>query len=496
MLKKELRTWAIGIEEIVLISIIILNFFDAVEYLSPTLDYVKKIISWAALGYLFYHSKPTKIIFGTKNSKMDFLLVISYFLILIKDLVSYARSSINETSKFLMPLFKSLIENQSSIESFGIYAGLFLIFTISVNMVMKYDIKEPSVLSIFRKNKLIPKNFKSFFFHSIEGFVLLLAFYLIVFNLVMEWLAIAIDAPLLMISLAIYIFISFKHKHLLSSKKFLNKFGNFGSSFYEEIIKKFMYKKTILRSLYALLVLHIATESLHFIWPYIFSVADSLYFGVLNSVHLSAFQIFIIDSAGFNLLNMLLLVVAILGNVLAVLFLLLAPGYLWFLIYKNKKFSLSRMNIVVLVSSLLIFILMPAFRFTTIIDQPLLGVDISAQSIVQNSLFGLPLGLLIALTGGLVVSLLSVNINYEKRIMRLITLISQLFFIGYIFLFTVSLGDYYLKTIKYLFINNYFYMGFIFSLFFIILLLFYFGGTFSFLRDTIKHANEHLKTKV
>ncbi|MBN1175288.1 hypothetical protein JXA48_01455 [Candidatus Woesearchaeota archaeon] len=496
MLKKRFGDWKVGIEEIILFLIIILNVFDAIEHLPSTLDYIKKIISWAALGFIFYRAKPTKIIFGTYQKGIeDIMLISGYFLILIKDLVSYAMSSVNDASSFLVPFFNALIKNQSSIEIFGIYAGMLLILAVSINMILKHPIRGPSVMHIIHEDGPIPNNFKDFFHRLLTSFAVLVAFYLIVFNLVMEWLAIAIDAPLLMIALGTYIFFIIKHREKFNSRSFLSKFGDFGSSFYEDVIKHFTYKKTILRALFAMLVLHIATESLHFIWPYVFGVADSLYFGLLSSPHLSMFQVFALDSIATDFLGNALLFVTIAGNIIAILFLLLAPGYLWYLIYKNKKFTLSKMQIGILISSLLMFILSPAFKIRPLTNEALIGVNISGHSIVQNSIIGIPATVLIALSVGLICALLSTDISKEKKIMRLITIVTQIFFTIYIALFTYSISNYYIQSIIYLSTIKKYVLLIIFALFFIITVLFYLFGTIGFIKDTSAHAKEHLTAK-
>ena len=496
MHKKRFGDWKVGVEEVILFLIIVLNVFDAIERLPGVFDYIKKIISWAALGFIFYKAKPTKIVFGVRERAIeDILLIAGYFLILIKDLVSYAWSSINDASPFLRPFFETLIRNQGGIEIFGIYAGLFLILAVCINMIMKYPTKGPSMMHIFHEDGPIPQNFKYFFHKLTTSFFILVAFYVIVFNLVMEWLAIAIDAPLLMIALATYILFIVKHREKFNPRSFLAKFGDFGSSFYEEVIKKFTYKKTILKALFAMLVLHIATEALHFIWPYVFGVADSLYFGLLSSTHLSAFQVFAMDSVGLDMLGKVSLLVTMLGNVVAILFLLLAPGYLWYLIYKNKKFSMSRMKIGLLSSSLVMFFLSPAFSIRSLIDAPLAGVDIAGQSIVQNTVIGIYPTVLIALSIGILLSILSSDTKKEMGIMKAILFVTQIFFTAYILMFSFSVSSYYVDTIAFLFSSGKFILSLVFVIFFLVTIAFYLLGIFSFIKNTLLHGKEHLSVK-
>ncbi len=84
------------IEELVLTLLILLNVFDFFEYLPADLDYIKKIISWSALGYLLYKASLTRIFFNEKHAHIDIILILSYFMLIFKNLVLFSSEVVED----------------------------------------------------------------------------------------------------------------------------------------------------------------------------------------------------------------------------------------------------------------------------------------------------------------------------------------------------------------------------------------------------------------
>ena len=60
------------IEEILLSALILIQILDFLEILPGDLDFLKKFISWTAIGYLFYKASISNILFGSKIKFLDF----------------------------------------------------------------------------------------------------------------------------------------------------------------------------------------------------------------------------------------------------------------------------------------------------------------------------------------------------------------------------------------------------------------------------------------
>lgn len=499
--KRMLQRIEFRIEELVLLLIVVLNIWDATAGLPADLDYIKKIISWSALGFLLYKSQPTKILFGNPSSVLfgkrklglDVIIILAYFSMFIKNLVSYAINVRGSGSDLLFPLYSALIAHAGLIELIGLYIGLFLLLVVAIRFTLLVPIKKPSVMSLLHKPGPVPRSFGPFFGRVATTYFVLLAFFIVVFNLIMEWLAVAIDAPLLMIGLATYIFFVIKHKEKFSPDSFLFRFGDFGSSFYKDVIRHFMFKKTIFRAIGGILVLHVLTDALNFLWPFVFNTTSNYYFGLFAAQHLSAVQIFALDSVGMALSSQVLLGVALVGNIFGMLFLLGFPGLMWYLVYKNRPFHPTRGLLGLIFFSLFSLLLTPAFTLRPIKSLILTGVDIAGQSAVSNAWLPLEWGVFVAATVSVIIIVLSSRLRIERFFMQLLIHVSQLFFTVYIAMFFFSVARYYVITIGLLGVAGKGLIALIFALFLAINGVFYIFGLFGFLSDTETHIKEHVR---
>lgn len=475
--KKNLSLIDFGIEELILFSIIILNFLDAFEILPPDLDYVKKIISWAGLGYLFYQARPSEILTGSKSTRIDLYLTIGYFFMIIKNLVSYAYSAIDESSVFLKPFYTMLISYAALIETFGMYIGISLLLAAALYFAFKIPIKKPSVLFFLHEKNLhgiLPKQV----LHRLVTFLFVsIMFFVMVFNLMMEWLAIAIDAPLAMMGIAFYIFFVIKNKSKFKSGSFISKFGDFGSNFYKGVIDHLKYKKTLFLAVGGMLILHMLTDVFNFMWPYVFGIADPLYFSLFGEGHSSLFELFVVNVAGLNIVESLFVFIMYFGNVFAMIFLLTFSGFLWRRMYQNKHVLIdSRMGAGIYIS-LIILLFYPIFTLGKLGKNGIYGVDIQTHLINWG-------GHLLLISLFIISAYFIINYLYKiKKIGRVLTqiliVISQIFMVIYISIYFFAIGEYYIKVIGIL-INSNLLLAIMFILMFISNIIFYFIGIYGF----------------
>lgn len=466
-----LKSIEIGIEEVILGIIILLNFLDAFEILPSDLDYVKKIISWSALGYLFYTSSPTNIFTGTTNKRLDGLIVTGYFLLIIKNLISYVH--VAKITAFLGPFYTWLIANGTLIEIYGLYAGLALLVVSSVYTTLRCPIKAPSILHIIHAEGK-PEHIKEFFLRVMTIFLLKIVFFVIVFNLMMEWLAIAIDAPLLMIGLSTYVLFVARHHTKFKAGSFLSRFGDFGSTMYKDVIAHFKYKTTILRAVSAVLILHVVTDTLIYIWPLLFGIADPLYFGILQH-HPSLFELIRLFPTEPYAWSLSLF--ALLTNIVGLVFLLVFPAIMWYAVYKKKKLHTPKPLFILIFMSVCMMFVTPVFSIEPL-SSPLYGVDFLAHNPIIPS--QVELFIMIFLV---VAIMLSITRHHNK----VLTMISQSFMIFYIITYIRSLTGYFVKTIPAVYSAS----MYIILLFLVItaltLLGLYLGGVIAFIRDTHNH---------
>lgn len=489
-MKKWLRNLEVGIEEVILLVIIILNFFDAFEILGSDLDFAKKIISWAALGLLFYKVKLSKLFVGRDDARLDLMLVFGYFLLTIKNLVSYAFVEFEETSLFLEDFYAAIVHNAFLIESIGIYIGLAVLFFVSLRLAF-VSIKRPSIMSVFHASESKPSSVKEYVVRFLSVFAIVFGFFIVFFNLTMEWLAIAIDAPLLMIGLGLYIILVLQHRASFSQVGFLTKFGDFGSKLYEDVLKHIQFRKTFFRTIAAMIVLHVITDAFTFVWPYLFGFGDKLYLALLSAPHPSFMSLLSVQLLHLPLFEAISLVVIYLGNVIALLFFLVYPFYTWFVLYKNKTIHPSRLQISVLVSSITLFLLSPTFRIIPLLNQQLFGVDIIGQ--YANSSYIFSTVVLCSLALGIFVELYSKHIEHERFVIFGLIIVSQVFLFCYMAMYLFSVSTFYFSILPTLFFKSKIILLLFFALLFIGSLLFYVIGVGSFIKDSVLHFTQHIK---
>ena len=476
------RKLEVGIEEIILGAIILLNILAVLGLLTTDLDYIKKIISWSAVGYLLYKTRPAKIFTGNVDKTTDTLLLTGYFCLFLKNLVSF--SFVGDTSAFLRPLYAAFRLYATQIELVGLYAGIVIFLYVGIRLLLQHTVKEKSLLAILGEHNTSLEHF-GWLRRYLKLQVLIIGFFIVIFSLVMEWLAVAIDAPLLMVGLAVYFFFIIKHKETFSEQSFLRKFGDFGGDFYENVIEHLRYKKTTLRVIAGMLVLHLITDTFVFVWSYLSGVSDRLYFGALGRDQFSFVTGIVADSAVWGAFSTIVLTIL---NVVGILFLLVFPVVLWYELYKNKHTKINHNLLALFVTSLVACVLAPVFKIVTLHNKPVYGIDIIAGPLrpVLNPLaitFGC-----IALFG----ILYMISLHHRKTLSAGLLLTSLGFVTWYVVSFYNSLMQYYLLVVPITISVGQWIIGGFLAILWILTTLFYLTATVYFIIDVIKHIKEHV----
>jgi hypothetical protein len=455
----------IGFEEIVIAILIILNILDFTEFLPGTADYIKKIISWSILAFLLYHVSITKLIIGIRKKWVDIGLIFAFFLLIMKNMVGFANAAFLETANqnaFVLDLYGYIIQNNQLFEIYFFIAGIILLTILSLYLSLNEKVVAPSFLNIIHfhpdQSKNIAKILNRFFITKIT----LLAFFIIIFNLLMEWLAIAVDALILVITLAFICLLLIKHREKFTAPRLLYKIEESSEKFYEKFINLFHYKKHIMLGLSGLLILHILTELGNFLIPYLTGIHDAIYFGNFYENHLPLFNImpsvtkslFALQSAGLGWQLKAFIALGYLLNIIAALYLILLPAYLWYHMFKNRKLALkqikniklSEIHIFFSITSIVFLLINTSFIINPLKKVGLVGVDVQTKLLDLSNLNN---DILIAL--GIGILALLVSLKFTNFVKKTVLTSSILFFTYYIYLFFHNTISYYLNSIKELF---------------------------------------------
>lgn len=470
------------IEEIILACIIILNIFDFFEILPGELDYIKKIISWTALGYLLYDASLTKIFFGVKHRKADLLLILTYFMLILKNFITYALAAREET-EHLAFFYTFIISYAHIIERYSLYIGGAALIILSAYVAYRFNIFSPSLMHVIHEEGPRPRTFGKFLIRFMMVFLVFIGFFTIVFNLMMEWLAIAVDAPLLMLAILFYIF---KAKDF-GPETFLYKLGTVGEGFYERFIQLFHSKKRIFLGISGMLVLHLLTDIGNFIVPHVTGLHDVLYFAQFDpKTHtpILSHMISDLDLAG-SMAHVSQILYLYVTNVFAMLFLLITPSFLWYVLFYEKKININDAILGIFGAAIISFFMAPIFRITSIGSESIVGVDIQTQSALVTSYPAATITLISLAVGILVYAF--THIKFVKNIYIVTSISVCMLFMGYyIYNFFTDITSYYLNNIIVLLQSSEIFLGVFLFFMFMITIVFYIGGFGLFIVEVIK----------
>jgi len=481
------------LEEIILIIIILLNVFAFIEFLPGDLDFIKEIISWVSLGYLLYHISLTRVFFGAKNKLIDVTLILTFFLFIVKNLLYFASIAAEEVNVF-GSFYEFLINNNLIINKITfITAGILLILH-AFYLTFNIHVKKPSLMHVIHEEG-VPKTLVKKTERFLIVFFVLIGFFVVVFNLMMEWLAMAVHSSLVVFGLLFYFFTLFRrHYKKLDAEHFIFKIGSFTEKFYERFIELF-HTKRIWMGVAGILVLHLLTDIGNFIVPYVFNIHDTIYFKTLGAGHLSLYSLIAADFVNVFGFDKFALLWVYFFNLLAMLFFLALPAYIWYKLYKKKGFRVSHLTLAVFTVAVMCFALSPAFNIIPIKHEivfgtGLVGVDITTNSVFEGSLVNLSLTFVISLIVGIIVYLMSYSHYLKERVMALDIAIIDFFAGWYIIYFLINVVVYYTHipqgVLAKLIVQGSYFIAFFLFLFFTATVLFYIIGFYFFLAETVK----------
>lgn len=407
----------------------------------------------------------------------------------------------------ILQFYNTLAANAVMINKISLIIGLFGLLLIALYTSFTGVVSKKSVLGALGAKEGRAKGItilKRFVMVSI----IYCAFFIIIFNLFMEWFAIAVDAPLLMMGLIGYILFFIKYatrrrkklaEEELHVDDFVEKISGFGLDFYDKFVNLFKKRNTILLGLTGILVLHLLTDIANYLLPYLMGVRDALYLERFSYGHHSlGYYLTLNPGTYFESFKLLIIY---LSNVLGVFFLLSLPAYVWYKMLISKEHvgkkehpgqpKLKPWTTFFAYFGIIIFLLAPAFKFKGLnANSGIVGVDILTKE--ATSLFSF-LNLELIIMIAFVIALLVAIINYKGywHITILPLIIASITSLGiYAYNFFMSSFYYYLNTaINQLSSLSFsgFILGMFLALFLIIDSLFYiiafFSSIYEMLRD-------------
>lgn len=472
----------IGIEELILLFLIIIEVMDFFTIIPPLLEYVEKITAIIAICYLFYKASITKITFGQREKNHDLIIVFAYLLLSLKTIMGFVLTSVHEKS-VVQGIYTVLAQNVDVIEKTGFWLGGIMLIA-AAYFLLHEKVKKPCILSIIHEAKKAEGVWKEAVRFA-ATYIILLAIFTVVFTPALEWLGLTVDAPILMIILFFYLFVIVKRGKGMKTETFLKRVSDSSESFYERFISLFHSRKTIAVAITGLLALHLLVDIGHFIIPYTTGLLYPWYFEQLGPGHLPLNSLMAKDFAlAETAVAQIGVMAAYVLNVLAVLMLLFGPAYAWAHLYQKKRLRLP--NILWLFfGSIAVFITLPVMRIGQVKSAMLLGVDITTQQIPPINHIWMAL-----LIGALVACIFYILGRKNLRRTTKLGLFAVFIYFGiYLYHFFISLAKYYVNAITLLGKAGQYFIAAHLLIFFTITILFYTGGYIMFIHLAYARQN-------
>lgn len=479
----EQRKGLLGWTDIFLLLIIFLNILDFFEIISSELDYAKKIISWTLLGYLLFRASPTKVFFGEQHKGMDTGIILAYFLLMIKELVWYANVALPDATS-LQSFFSALVRHALPIEKVAFIIGIVTLIVIGLFVALRVPFHKRSIMGVLheegqpRRQRILER--------SLMTLLVFFGFFVMVFNMMMEWLAIAIDATLLLIALLFWSVFLIRHK--VSMHRFLNNVGNIGSDFYEWFIDHFRYKETFLLGIVGLLVLHLLTDVGIFLIPYLTGIKDQLYLSAISLQYETVWHVFRLDWVHMETVwKQFSYVLVFMANIIGYVILFVSPAVVWQYLYHRRHPRLPRWLLVTFIGTL------PAIGFASLFSMRrlhmpnLAGVNVQLQSLQGSPVVIIAVIIIVFIA---VAWLLSKQPRVRSRLEQVWTATTVVFFASYIWKYFIDVASYQQDVVMSMIQTGMYFFAVVFFIFQALLIIFYAGGLILLLYELV-HRTSH-----
>jgi hypothetical protein len=382
----------------------------------------------------------------------------------------------------LLMFYNTIVAHAAIIEQVSLVAGILLLLVVAVYASYKIGVRKPSILAVVHEDG--PATVSRAFW----VFLLLIGFFVMVFNLLFEWMTITNDTPLLIALIVVVGVILFvKHAHLRFDE-ILERISDTGEQFYKRVLHLFMDSHTILLGISGFLVLHLLTDVGNFIAPAVFSWYKTLY--VMNAAgdHTPLITMISASLTG-NLMQDVLIVLVYIFSTLGLVFLLTLPAVIWYKIFKIRESHahLPDWNggvVGFILACIAIYLILPVFKFNTITGGELVGVNVTSFALASARMGNISMALGVGLGIFLLCAIIGRLHDYGRKVLMLGPFLAAAIFFGiYVYHYFASAFVYYASLLVRLLQAGMFSVIIPVLIIFAFTILFFVTGFFSFLYE-------------
>src|SRR3989338_5717838 len=336
--REALKKLEFGILELLIGALMVIGLIGYFSGVPADLDWIDHTVSFIIFSYLFYKLNVTSILFGKTSRFANLIIIISYFSLFFKDIISYTSlDAFNfKVLKFVDNIYIFFSNNLFITNIVTFYIGSIGILIISIYLAKKIEVSHPSFLYA-----VYPKQIKNKFIKFLSIFILLLGFYYFVYNIILEWLEFTIDDPVIATGIVFFVYGIAKQHKKFHAGNFIFKIGDFSSKWYGRFVSLFHYKKTLPLAISGLLILHALSDLGVFAYSLTF-LRENSYLEFLSNEHVPFLKLFLSDAENLYSSALIPLFIDYLLNALSLFISLLIPIIVWVRIFSQKELHFNR----------------------------------------------------------------------------------------------------------------------------------------------------------
>lgn len=398
-------------------------------------------------------------------------------------------------------LMKSLAENQVFVEKLAFIVGGVSLIILSIYSAYTTKIKPSSFLHVLHGDT---KRFHRKPLRAVAIFLSFCFFFLFIFQLMVEWFGVVIDAPIAFLGILITFLLMIRFRHKFGAGHIIRDVGETGEALYEEFISLFHTPYGVALGFAGILILHMITDFGIYILSYIFFQHEMLYFDqgqVFFAAHhtplFSIVDLFVENktsllfqdlAAAASPLTIMTTFWIYLFNIIAIVFLFFGPAYMWWVMFKRKKAHEKEWILVLSGIAIAVYVLFPLFHLGRIDVYGIVGTDMTTTSMSETkALFPAFTVVIVSIIVGGAVLMLSLKKWVRRDLIYLSFALACLFFGLYIYYYFIDIAAYYLEVIAYQFMEQNYFLFFYILVFALLSVLFYLVAFILFLYECKKH---------
>ena len=435
-----------------------------------------------------------KIYFAVTDGVNTLLLAASTPSFSITNLSNYLDGSLFYVMKFLA-------ENQVLLEKMAFTVGGVSLIILAIYSAYTTKIKPSSFLHVLHGDT---KRFHRKPLRAIAIFLSFCFFFLFIFQLMVEWLGVVIDAPIAFLGILVTFLVMIRFRHVFGPGHVITEIGETGEELYEEFISLFHTPYGVALGLAGILIMHMITDFGIYIISYTIFQHEMLYFdqgpvffaahhtplfSILDLFVENKISLFFQDIAhAASPMTLITTLWIYFFNIIAIVFLFFGPAYMWWVMFKRKKAHEKEWVLVLCAVAITAYFLFPLFHLGRIDVQGIVGTDITTASMSEsNTLISAVTAVIVSIVVGGAVYLLSLKKWLRRDLIYVSFAVACLFFGLYIYYYFIDIAAYYFEVIAYQFMEQNYFLLFYITVFGMLSVLFYPAAFILFLYECKKH---------